>query len=503
MKKIIFKILTVCLVFLLTFACFSGKNVIHLVEAEDNVNQRFEAIEMIEDELNARGTSIAEELEDQITYYQQLLDEAETERSYNNLTKLINTTYQLLAEYQAFKIDMDQNSSSEILATNNLTVTAAIAYFNSNEYVLSAELLTHASENQNIYSTYIPEHGYLIRQSLQYNTMVSQSGEYGTVTFSTTNTTIQADLHYALNAVEYRKTQSNSFIVVFDIYDFAYNSAPQGLVDWVVNLIYEAQEEGEIVPYYVEIQQSTGEETTTQTVNWDIDSVVEKRYYEDVAILVGQNFKDYYVTFQDAGVKLIQTFGPLDTYMFIFNGSGQLLVIDDDSGYGDNAAYWLTANADETYRIRIRCAYSSDRGATRLAITPAERVRGSGVDNCTKYEDIFAITNSTNMTFTSYAQRLVTAAITFTPPTAGVYKVEVESVFEPYFYIIDPTTNRPLNTGTGDMGNTESMYASLSTITSKLKVGIPYLIVYSQLDIGGYFINYDEGDDLIIRMYKV
>ena len=474
-----------------------------MANAEDDVNRKFEAIEIIEDELDMRGTSVAEELESQITYYRQLLDEAETERSYNNLTRLLNTTYQLLAEYQLFKNNIDQSSLGETLATNTLIVTAAIAYFNANEYLLSAELLTHASDNQDIYSTYVPEHGYLIRQSSQYNTMLEQSEEYDTLVFSTTNTTVQADLHYALNAVEYRKTQSNSLIVVFDIYDFAYNSAPQGLVDWVVNLIYEAQEAGEIVPYYVEIVQSTGETTTTQTVNLDVDNVTEKRYYEDVAILVGQNFKDYYVTFQDAGVKLIQTFGLLDTYMFIFNGSGQLLVIDDDSGYGDNAAYWLTANANETYRIRIRCAYSSDRGATRFSITPAERVRGSGVDNCTKYEDIYAITNTTNMTFTSYAQRLRTAAITFTPPTTGVYKVEVESVFAPYFYVIDPTTNRPLDKGTGNMGNTESMYAALDIITSKLKAGIPYLIIYSQLNIGGYFINYDEGDDMIIKMYKV
>ena len=144
MKKLILKTLTIGLGFLLAFTSFSWKNIIHSANAEDGANRKFEAIEIIENELEARGTSVAEELEKQIVYYRQLLDEAETERSYNNLTKLLNRSYQLLAEYLAFKNNTAQSAPDEILATNSLIVTAAIAYFNLNEYLLSAELLTHA-----------------------------------------------------------------------------------------------------------------------------------------------------------------------------------------------------------------------------------------------------------------------------------------------------------------------------------------------------------------------
>lgn len=72
MKKLISKIFIMGFVFLLAFTSFSWKNIIYLANAEDDVNRKFEAIEIIEDELDMRGTSVAEELESQITYYRQM-----------------------------------------------------------------------------------------------------------------------------------------------------------------------------------------------------------------------------------------------------------------------------------------------------------------------------------------------------------------------------------------------------------------------------------------------
>ncbi len=477
-----------------------------MVEASQNYTNSLSMVDAVENNLQQQGSSIEIELQEQIDYYNQLLNDAIEESNEERQAKiisLIETTYELLAEYNEYSL-MIKNLNSEnefnlMEITYNVVVSAAIGYFNMYDYVLSAELLTHARDNNDIYSTYEPEHGYLVAQSPKYDIIKSAQTEYGTITFSNGNTSVESDLHYALNAVEYRKTQSNSWIVIFDIYDFERNDNPQGLVDWVVNEIYNAQTAGDIIPYYVQIGATTGNATNLQTVNVSIDTLAEKRYYEDIAILVGHNYKEYSVTFEDGGMKLIQTFGPLDTRMYIYDDSNQLVAIDDDSGYGNNAAYWLESDECATYRIRIRCVYSNDSGATRFSITPAPRFKDNEAEALTTYEDIWTVTGITNYSLTAYAQRLRTAVIVYTPPIAGTYTLSLESSFDNYGYIIDPTTNRPIKEGYTNVGN----YGANISITSKLKANIPYLIIFCQENVEDEFTDYTEGIRIIVRINKI
>ena len=459
----------------------------------------------MENELDEEGIDVEVELQEQIQRYQQLLNESDEEKEQQQLTGIINETYRLLEAYLSYRSANLSVMSIQSSVLDNLNHKAAVAmglaYFCWADCLLSSELLTHMSENTQIYSIYHPKHGYLVEESIKYNQMLQSADESGSVVFETENAPIKNDLAYSLHAAEYRKPTNNFLLVISDIYDFAYGNYT-GIKQALINGLYSAQEAGAIKPYHVEILLTTGYVGVNQTKQVNINTKESKRYYEDVAILRGtDNYKEYMITFEDSGVKLIQTFGQLRTRMFIYDENGMLITATSDDGYNGNTAYWLSAEAGKTYRVRIRCKYSSDRGTTRLTITPAKRVKDSSADSLTQYEDIYSVTNTTNFTFTSYAQKFVTAVITFTPPQEGVYTLELESIFNNYAYIIDPTISRPIRyegENFHDIGN----FGSSSMITSKLKAGIPYLIIYSHENLETDFINYDEGDDLIVKIRK-
>ncbi len=208
---------------------------------------------------------------------------------------------------------------------------------------------------------------------------------------------------------------------------------------------------------------------------------------------------DYTVTFTTAGTKLIQTFGDLDTELELYNSNGTLIASSDDEGYNTNAFLNLYTPANSTYRIRVKFHRTTTFGWVRLAITPAFTVWDTGLDSIAKYGDIRNFTG-VSCNWHSYAQNNRTKVITFTPSTTGTYAIELESIFDNYLYVIDPRSSNKI---VSDVDYNDDGGGNLQAkITRKLEKGVPYLIIYSQWNLSASFTNYDEGDDVIVKINK-
>ena len=64
-------------------------------------------------------------------------------------------------------------------------------------------------------------------------------------------------------------------------------------------------------------------------------------YYEDLVVLETVEYKEYSLTFDNPGYKIIQTIGSTDTYIYLIDPRFPDLITnyyyDDDSGDGTNA----------------------------------------------------------------------------------------------------------------------------------------------------------------------
>ena len=126
-------------------------------------------------------------------------------------------------------------------------------------------------------------------------------------------------------------------------------------------------------------------------------------------------------------------------------------------------------------------------------------VRGSE-NPITDYESIFNI-NYDNYTLHAYAQNYYSQVVTLTPQTSGTFKIELESVFDNYLYVIDPTTS---SANVNDIDyNDDGAGDYNALITRDLVAGRRYFIVYCQYNCSTSFTNLDEGDDLILKISKI
>ncbi len=222
------------------------------------------------------------------------------------------------------------------------------------------------------------------------------------------------------------------------------------------------------------------------------------RYAERKLYLIEKEYADYTITFLTAGTKLVQTFGALDTELELYDSNGTLIDSSDDDGYNTNALLSFYTSANSTYKIRVKFHRATTVGWVRLGITPAFAVKENDVDSMTKYKDILNL-SGTNWTWTSYAQNNYTRVITFSPTVTGTYKIELTSIFDNYLYVIDPRSSNLIVSNIDYNDDSNGLNAA---ITRTLIENVPYLIIYSQWNLSASFTNLDEGDDIVVKMYK-
>ena len=205
-----------------------------------------ETTDNIEQELNAQGTSISQELNKLIVTYQTDAEKATSVEQKDQLLQLAQATKNILEKYERYGL---LRGSPAVEAKYALAIAAIVSWFNSQGYILSAELLTHADDNTNPNSTYVPSYGYIVDYSSVTTAIRRGPGSNGTGIYSISD---NADLHYSINKFNWTKTSSQ--LVISDTYDYELGDPSySNITGQAVNAMALAQKEGAIVPYSVVI----------------------------------------------------------------------------------------------------------------------------------------------------------------------------------------------------------------------------------------------------------
>lgn len=262
MNKLKFKYKIKCvyvLVFMLIWPSF-------VFAANDNVETQFNKVDiknnikLIEDDLKNMGTSVIGELNKSIEYYKSLLSsEYLNEEQITQINSLISGLHKQIYEYENYTKNLTQNeykpSEYKIRGIYHVAyspaVSAVISWFNAQGYVLAAELLTHAKNNNTYNSLYSPVNGSRVKQSPVYKRIIGLSATSGKAAFPNSGTVVQKDLYYAIHGFSWTK-HGYGKITILDKYDFA-KGQYSGIAGIAVNTMYEAQQHGVIVPYGVKI----------------------------------------------------------------------------------------------------------------------------------------------------------------------------------------------------------------------------------------------------------
>ena len=207
----------------------------------------------IEIDLSEKGANVVLELSTFKTNCQELLS-----TNYNeNLEILINEIDDVIFEYNEYK------SSEQSRGVYNLTYSPAIAAiaagFIVSGWELSAGLLLHARDNDELYSIYNPTFAKNVGYSQTFKDLVKDNTISGTNVFYNPNflnfTKYDEDAYFSIHEFSYQKIYYNETkinTIIHDIYDYAKYTG-NGLKETLNNLCYEAQVAGVLVPYFVVI----------------------------------------------------------------------------------------------------------------------------------------------------------------------------------------------------------------------------------------------------------
>ncbi len=207
----------------------------------------------IEFDLNEKDTNVILELSTFKAKCQELLFTNDNE----NLEILINEIDDIILEYSEYK------SNEQSRGVYHMTYSPAIAAIASGFIVagweLSAELLLHARDNDELYSEYNPVFAKNVGYSQAFQDLAEDDTISGDYAFYSPNflnfTKYDEDAYFAIHGFSYQKmyyNESKINIVIHDIYDYAKDTGG-GLQATLTNLCYEAQIAGVLVPYFVVI----------------------------------------------------------------------------------------------------------------------------------------------------------------------------------------------------------------------------------------------------------
>lgn len=451
-------------------------------------NQIIQSLAAIQEELGLKGTDVITELEEQIAYYQVMLESGEYVERTEQINNLITTTQELINEYQSYTNSATTRGSFHLVYSP--AVAMVIAYFNSNSYNLAAELLTHARDNNDLDSIYVPINSNDVLSSSVFTNIRNSSNFEGSSSFPNSGSTNDQDLYYALHSFNYSKSASGRVVVIQDRYDYAPNNDYGSIEGMAVDLMYSAQEAGVLVPYYAVITHNFNGVSTNPSETINIAS--NKRYYEDILTLGKGEYKDYYITFGASGTKVIQTFGEKDSYLYLYDADDKLLSSNDDGGYKTNSLIRYYCSANSQYKVRVKFYSTSQSGEIKLAITPSYGALKSDASYLDNYENIYN-TSSSNFTFNTFSTKGYVRLFTYTPAEKSDYTIETEGNIDTYIYLIDPRSTYLLTSAEYNDDAGEGLNASIS---KELAQNIPYLIVYSRFNLNG------EGANFSLRLYK-
>lgn len=219
-------------------------------------DNQYDAINYIEGLLNEAGSSILSELYSQLDKYNKLLEDTTDADDIEKLHALIAETERLITANSNAEISMTaegDDSSDDEDTDYSLIISAAIAFFNLNGYDLASEMLTHMSENTVLDSYYEPLHIYRLMSSDLTYELALDTNTSGGASYEKDGTVNGNDLYYAIHDFSYKKSSSASRVLIIqDDYNYDYGDY-DGLQQTVVNMLYNAQKKGALIPYKIKI----------------------------------------------------------------------------------------------------------------------------------------------------------------------------------------------------------------------------------------------------------
>lgn len=224
---------------------------LQLVSAESSADERVQqSINVIETTLSEQDTDVMSELEAQLARYQALYENAETDGEREQIFALIVSTEGMISDYTCYVNGTPSVGRGIEHAVYSPAISAIVAYFSANNYNLSAELLSYARINNELNSFYHPVNGREVLSSPVFQEICANDQLSGSARFPKEGRVNDMDLFYSLHQFDYAKFDGGRLVVIKDRYDFAYNAGFVGLDNISVNLAYEAQEAGVLVPFY-------------------------------------------------------------------------------------------------------------------------------------------------------------------------------------------------------------------------------------------------------------
>lgn len=265
-------------------------------------------IATINTELESKHTDVVSELNDQIAYYENLYLETSNSEEKEKINRLIETTQELIEEYEQYINPMQTRGSFHLIYTS--AVATVTAYFNNKGYKLAAELLTHAKDNNDLDSIYEPVNKDIMYQSSVFMGIVNGTSTYGISSFPDQGGTAERDLYNAIHSFYYSTSESGRVVVIQDRYDFA-KSGYSSVAGIAVETMYAAQNAGVIVPFIsVFTFNYMGRAVQNQTETLNIGS--NARYTEELVTLI---------TYTSSSKRsyTIETEGEIDTYLYLID----------------------------------------------------------------------------------------------------------------------------------------------------------------------------------------
>ena len=208
-------------------------------------------IQVIEADLESKGSSVLNELNIAIEFLENEKNAAESEEEKAKVQALIDTAQELRDSYDLYSRGIAVYGISHPVYTP--AVAAVATYFSSSGYWLSFELLMHAEENNTLNSVYTPYYGDKILSSpVVQQIRTSKQDVSGSGEFVNEGTTTQQDLYYAIHYFDYTFISASRTFMLADIYDFAYGDY-EGIAGAAIDTMWTAQLIGVLVPYNVVI----------------------------------------------------------------------------------------------------------------------------------------------------------------------------------------------------------------------------------------------------------
>ena len=221
---------------------------------EQFVNNKTDALVVlnnIEAAVEKEGYTVIEGLEIGMAKFQTIYNQTEDLTEKAKLQEIITGYENMITEYQQFEANKETvNLLGVEHPVLSPAVSAIVSFFSVNNYMLSAELLTHAKENATENSTYRPVLMNHVYQTTEYVRMLNgRDGSSMAGVFNGGSSVAEKDCYYAIHGCRYYKTGHN--ITIHDVYDFAPDGGDlnyDNLAGTAVNAMFMAQTAGVIVP---------------------------------------------------------------------------------------------------------------------------------------------------------------------------------------------------------------------------------------------------------------